>query len=345
MLLALPLATQHEPLMHAWISSVFLFMPDDSPQWRQESVIHYNHAVRELKLSILDGSPIEEWKRATALLCHAIELLQPIPSRQLARSHLSAAHHMFHLTLGHPGLPFDDHDSLLFEAYIIRTATNCLFQQDIHRELPFDYIETLSSMYYSSLQRRCLEMSPLNCPWLSHFGPQIMDMVYKTSWIYAQGFSAASHRRKAVEVWHSLDKMEEISPHEQHAIQGIDYKVTRRIWMTACRALLRPFVPANCSSHATPDHEALVSFGLRDMGAMPQAWTDDMTMFWPLIVLGALSRNSNNQDLCSGMVTRFRTPVSSQTVDHVISFLTDAWEDGDKTTCFKDSESLRSILL
>jgi hypothetical protein len=345
MLLALPLAAQHEPLMHAWISSTLLFMPDNSPQWRQESVIHYNHAVRELKLSVLDGSLSEEWKRATALLCHAIELLQPIPSPQLARSHLSAVHHMFRLTLGQPGLPLDDHDTLLFEAYIIRTATNCLFQQDIHRQLPFDYVESLSTMHYDSLQRRSLDMSPLNCPWMSRFGPQVMDMVYKTSWIYAQGVSAKSSSQKAIEVWHSLDEMDKTSGPERYAIRDKDYKVTRRIWSTACRALLRPLVPANYSGHAMPDHEALVSFGLRDMGAMPQSWTDEMTMFWPLIILGALSRNPNNQSLCSGMVTQFRTPVSAHTVDHVMLFLTDAWEAEDKTACFNDSESLRSVLL
>lgn len=80
--LALPLAANHEPLMHAWISSTLLFMSGngDSAQMREESVIHYNHAVRELKTSVLEGDLSAEWKRATVMLCHAIELLQPIPS-------------------------------------------------------------------------------------------------------------------------------------------------------------------------------------------------------------------------------------------------------------------------
>ena len=345
MLLALPLAAQHEPLMHAWISSTLLFMPDDSLQWRQESVVHYDHAVRELKTSVLDGSPSEEWKRATAMLCHAIELLQPIPSPQLARSHLFAAHHMFQNAVAQPVLPLNDHDTLLFEAYIIRTATNCLFQQDIHKQLPFDYVEILSTIHHDALQFRSLEMNPSNCPWLGNFGYQVMDMVYKTSWIFAQGVSAKCSGRKAVEVWQSLDQMEENDGHQQHAVRACDLKIIQRIYGTACRALLRPLVPPNSSGHAAPDHEALVSFGLRDIGAMPQAWADDMTMFWPLIVLGALSRSFNNQNLCLGMVNRFRTPVSAHTAEHVTSFLADAWESADKTACFKDSELLRSILL
>ena len=342
---ALPLAANHEPLMHAWISSTLLFMSGESPQMREESVIHYNHAVRELGTSVLDGDPGEEWKRATVLLCHAIELLQPIPSPLLARSHLSAAHHMFRSTIGQPDVPLDDHDGLLFEAYIIRAATNCLFQQDIHGQLPFNYIEILSAMHCDSLKRRSLEMSPLNCPWLSNFGPEVMDMVFKTSWIYAQGLSAGSSCREAVEVWHKLDQMAEAGGVLPHSVRESDYKITRRIWSTACRALLWPLLPAEHSRHASPDHEAIISFGLRDMGTMPQAWADEMTMFWPLIIFGALSRSVNNQSLALEMVTRFRTPVSVHTVDHVTSFLAEAWEVTDKTVIFKDSESLRSILL
>jgi len=345
--LALPLAAQHEPLMHAWISSTLLFMSGngDSPQMREESVLHYNHAVRELQTSVLEGDLSDEWKRATVMLCHAIELLQPIPSPLLARSHLTAAHHMFQATIGRPGLPENDHDGLLFEAYIIRTATNCLFQQDIHRQLPYNYVENLSAMHSDALKRRSLEMSPLNCPWLSNFGPEMMDMVFKTSWIYAQGLSADSDCQEAVEIWHNLDKMAEAGGVLPHAVRESDYKITRRIWSTACRALLWPLVPAERSRHASPDHEAIMSFGLRDMGAMPQAWADDMTMFWPLVILAALSRSFNNQSIASEMVTRFRTPVSAHTVDNVRSFLTEAWEATDKTVPFNDSESLRSILL
>lgn len=350
MSLALPLAVRHEPLMHAWISSTLLFMSGngDSPQMREESMIHYNHAVRELQSSVLEGDLSDEWKRATVMLCHAIELLQPIPSPLLARSHLVAAHHMFQATIGRPGVPQNDHDGLLFEAYIIRTATNCLFQQDIHKQLPFNYVEDLSTMHADALKRRNLEMSPLNCPWLSSFGPEMMDMVFKTSWIYAQGLSADSGCREATEIWHNLDKMAESGGVLPHAVRESDYKITRRIWSTACRALLWPLVPAERSPYASADHEAIISFGLRDMGAMPQAWTDDMTMFWPLVILAALSRSFNNQSIASEMVTRFRTPLSAlsaHTVDHVRSFLTEAWESTNKTVPFNDSESLRSILL
>lgn len=347
MTLALPLAARHEPLMHAWISSTLLFMSGkgDLSQMREESVIHYNHAVRELQTSVLEGDLSDEWKRATVMLCHAIELLQPIPSPRLARSHLVAAHHMFQATIGQPGVPHGDHDGLLFEAYIIRTTTNCLFQQDIHRQLPYNYVETLSTMHADALKRRSLDMSPLNCPWLSNFGPEMMDMAFKTSWIYAQGLSADSACREAVKIWNNLDKMAESSGVLPDTVRESDYKITRRIWSTACRALLWPLVPAEGSPHASPDHEAIISFGLRDMGAMPQAWADDMTMFWPLVILAALSRSFNNQSIASEMVTRFRTPVSKYTVDYVRSFLTEAWQATDKTAPFKDSETLRSILL
>lgn len=307
--------------------------------------MHYDNAVRGLKTSIFDGSPGEEWKRSTSLLCHAIELLQPSPSSDLARAHLSAAHHMFQLTIGQPGVPHDEHDTLLFEAYIIRTSTNCLFQQDIHKPLPFDYVEKLSAMHLRALHRESLEICAESCPWLSFFGPYTMDMIYKTSWIYAQNSSPNCSSPEAIEVWNTLDRMEEIGDHERHDVQKVDYKITRRIYSTACRALLRPLIPANSYGFAVPEHEALISFGLQDMAAMSQAWSDEMTMLWPLIVLGALSRSVKHQNLCSGMITRFRTPVSAQTVDSVVAFLADAWEAKDEQSCFKDSEALRSILL
>lgn len=344
MALSLPLAIMHEPLLHAWISSILLAMPDDAPQLRQESVIHYDHAVRGLKTSVLIGSPSEEWKRATAMLCHAIELLQPVPSSQLARSHLSAAHHMFHPVVENVEIPTNGHDTLLFEAYIIRTATNCLFQQDIHKHLPFDYVEKLSAMHISALKRRSLAMTPQNCPWLSSHDPQMMDLVYKISWICAQDSPTdLPASREAVEVWKSLGDMEKTHDRESQPADDYHYMTTQRVYLNACRALLRPLIPGSDLERAALDNEILVSAGLRDLEALIQGSSDDITMLWPMIVLAVLS--TSNQTLCSEITMRFRAAASIHTLDSITAFLAKVWETEDVELRFKDSETLRSILL
>jgi hypothetical protein len=308
-------------------------------------MVHYNHAVRELKTLVLVGNPSEEWRRATAMLCHALELLQPVPSSSLARSHLSATHHMFQSMVRISELPNDEHDTLLFEAYIIRTATNCLFQQDIHKHLPFDYVEKLSAMHIGALERRSVKLSPVTCPWISHFGPKLVDLVYKTSWIYAQGLPANLIRGEATEVWESLETMEGTEDYRWHEVQSSDYTNTRQALRWACRALLRPLLPDDDPSYATLDEEALVSFGLQDLGALTEATSDDLTMLWPLIVIGALATNDCQKISFSEMATRIRPAVSIPTVDSVMSFLNKAWEIKDVRLCFHDSELLRAILL
>lgn len=345
MVLALPLAVQHEPLMHAWIASLLAHMSNDSAQWREESVIHYNDAVRGLKDSVLVGSPGEEWKRSTALLCHAIELLQPVPSVQLARSHLSAAHCMFHqLTIETPGVPASEHDSLLFEAYIMRTVSNCLVQQDIHKSLPFDYLQKLVNMHQAGLDRLSQEFSPQNCPWVSGLGPDLLVLVYKTSWICIQDPLPDLRRQEAIEVWRSLDGMGEIQEHGWPD-QNYDYATARRVYRLACRVLLKPFVFENDPGCATPDIEACVSLGMEELDSLTKASSDDMAMIWPLLVFGAFSTNERQQALCTEIANRLQTSVVTHPVKAVMLFLSAIWESKDNKACFKDSEALRSILL
>lgn len=344
MALALPLATQHEPLMNAWIASLLSHMSDDTAQWREDSVIRYDRAVVGLKESVLVGSPSEEWKRSTALLCHAIELLQPVPSARLARSHLSAAHHMFQLTLGNPGTPASEHDTLLFEAYIMRTVSNVLVQQDIHKELPLDYLQNLVSMHQAGLDRLSQDMTPQNCPWMSGMGPELLILTYKTSWICIQDPVPELRRPEAVEVWQSLDRMGEIPEHEWPD-RNYDYTNARRVYRLACRVLLKPFVFDNASGCPASDVDAFVSLGLQELDSISQDSRDDMVMIWPLLVFGALSTQEHQQASCKRIAAQLQQSVVLHPIKAVMSFLGDIWEAKDNTGCFRDSEALRSILL
>lgn len=341
--LSLPLAAQHKPLLHAWISCILVMIGEDDPKWKQESVIHYDHAVRGLKVSILDGSPSHEWKRATALLCHAIELLQPVPSSNLARSHLSGAHHMFQLTKDDPNVPASEHDALLFEAYILRTANNCLLQQDIHQQLPFDYLHHLNLMHQRSLDRMSLEMSPRDCPWLAVPGPTLIDLLYRISWLNAHHPLSEDLYREAVNVGNQLSADEE----SQRGTDGgpREYLPERSIWRSACKALLRSLLLGASAGSVGPEYETAVSEGSEALDVLTQVSSEDYSLLWPLIVLGALSSSGQHRDTCLTVAERYRTTVPGRIINSILSFWSQAWTTEDKALRFKDSELLRSILL
>lgn len=329
--------------MHAWASAILLALPDQSPQWQQQSVMYYDHAVRGLKGAILSESPIDEWKRATALLCHAIELLQPVQSPHLARSHLQGAHYMFQLTTQHPELPGSEHDALLFEAYIMRTATNCLLQQDIHRELPYEYIRQLAAMHKRALDRLGMEVSAQHCPWMGASGLALIDSVYKVSWLNAHIPLSEAHFVEAVKVWESLPVIDGDTIQGPHTSRVDEDELVRRVHLSACQIIAKQLLPDGF--HSTFNMESAIDNAVNDLNMLTQPSNGDASLQWPLIIFGALANTQQQQVLCSRIATRFGPKVPQQTIDSILVFWAKARQIEDKRLRFRDDELLRSILL
>lgn len=325
--------------MHAWISSILLVVPNNTARWRRESVLHYDLAIQGLKTTIVVGNPSDEWKRSAVLLCHALELLQPMPSPDLMRSHLKAAHHIFRMATGDPEVPASLHDTLLFEAYIVRAGTNCLLQQEIYKDLPFDYMHTLVSMHRRGLMRQGLHLNPFNCPWLGAIGHSVIQDVYEASWLGLHGLLERRNRDRAVAIRARLiaagnedDPSNEPEQHHQ------PYTV-RYAWRSACFTLLSNLL---CDSD---DSETVIGAGLEHCDFLTQKNCHDVTLLWPLIVFGSLTSNQGHYSKCRTIADRYRRAMPPEAVDCVEAFWAQEQRIERRSDRLADSELLRSIVL
>jgi hypothetical protein len=346
---ALPLAVKHKPFMHAWIAAILIKMPDDDnkPRWRSESMVHYTHAIHGLNISIMaDGLSVDyEWKRATSLLLHAIEMQQADPCSRLARVHIVGAHQMFQLVAGRPDLPASEHDLLLFEAYLMRTAANTLFQQDIHKQLPFNYVQDLETMHQRAMDRLSLTMSPQDCPWLSGPGPELFNLIYKASWLTVQSSLSNELYVEAVRLWHWSGTLVDAETHRIAETEPNTYANGRCVLQSACRALLRLLVRDVDIGSTGLDLESITTMGLRHLDNLTRGSCQQVDLRWPLIVFGTLSSRSDQQQLCLTIAARFRAVAAALMNDNILLFWNQAWAVEDIAARFNDCELLRSILL
>jgi hypothetical protein len=371
---ALPLAVKHKPFMHAWIAAILIKMPDDEnkPRWRSESMVHYTHAIHGLKISIMaDGLNADyEWKRSTSLLLHAIEMQQADPCSQLyvrvflsrdvkvsvvaellifadyrARTHLYGAHHLFGITLARPDLPSSEHDLLLFEAYLMRTAANTLLQQDIHKQLPFNYVQDLETMHQGALDRLSMTMSPQDCPWLAGPGPELFNLIYKASWLTVQSSLSSELHDEAVRLWHWSGTIVDAETQQIAETEPNTYASGRCVLRSACQALLRLLVRDVDVSNTALELESITATGVRLLDTLTQSSCQQVGMLWPLLVLGTLSRSVGQQQLCLTIAARFRVMAAALVNDNILLFWTQAWGVEDIAARFNDCELLRSILL
>jgi hypothetical protein len=346
---ALPLAVKHKPFMHAWIAAILTKMPDDGnkPRWRSESMVHYTHAIHGLNISIMaDGPNVDyEWKRANSLLLHAIEMQQADPCSHTARTHIQGAHTLFRCVLGRPDLPASEHDLLLFEAYLMRTATNTLLQQDIHKKLPFNYVQDLEAMHQRALDRLSLTMTPQDCPWLSGPGPELFNLIYKASWLNVQSSLTKELNDEAINLWYWSSTIVDAETQRVAEIEPNTYASGKCVLQSACRALLRLLVRDVDIGNTALELETITATGMRHLDNLTQNSCQQIGMLWPLLVLGTLSSSREQQKLCLTIAGRFRAMAAALVNDNILLFWTQAWAVEDVTARFKDCELLRSILL
>jgi hypothetical protein len=346
---ALPLAVRHKPFMHAWIAAILIKMPNDDnkPRWRSESMVHYTHAIHGLNVSIMaDGPDVDyEWKRSTSLLLHAIEMQQADPSSQLARVHMVGAHQMWRSIAGRPDLPASEHDLLLFEAYLMRTAANTLLQQDIHKQLPFNYVQELEAVHQRALDRLSLTMTPQDCPWLAGPGPELFNLIYKASWLTVQSSLSSELYYEAVNLWHWSGTIVAAETQRVAEIKPNTYASGRCVLQSACRALLRLLVRDVDIGGTALELETITAMGIRHLDNLTQNSCQQVGMTWPLLVLGTLSSSREQHKLCLTIAARFRAMATALVNDNILLFWTQAWAVEDIAARFNDCELLRSILL
>jgi len=310
-------------------------------------MVHYTHAIHGLNISIMaDGPNVNyEWKRANSLLLHAIEMQQADPCANLARTHIQMAHTMFQLVVGRPDLPASEHDLLIFEAYLMRTAANTLLQQDIHKQLPFSYVQDLETMHQRALVRLSLTMTPQDCPWLSGPGPELFNLIYKASWLNIQSSLSSELNDEAINLWHWSSAIVDAETQRVAEIEPNTYASGRCVLQSACRALLRLLVRDVDIGNTALELETIIATGMRHLDNLTQNSCQQIGMLWPLLVMGTLSTSKGQQQLCLTIAARFRAMAAALVNENILLFWAQAWAVEDVAARFNDCELLRSILL
>jgi len=276
---------------------------------------------------------------------HALEMQQADASPQLARTHIMGAHQMWQLTMGRPDLPASEHDVLVFESYLMRAAANAILQQDIHKQLPFNYVQELQHMHQSALDRLSMRMIPQDCPWLAGPGPELFDLIYKASWLTVQRPLSSDLYVEAVKLWHVSGTAAQMEMQSVPEAERDIYASPRCVLRSACRALLRVLVHDVDVGDTAPELETIIATGLRHLDDLTRDVCERIELMWPLLVLGTLSSSRGQQQFCLTLAARFRAVARALVNENILLFWTQAWNVEDKLARFNDCELLRSILL
>ncbi|KAI5363631.1 hypothetical protein Slin14017_G055950 [Septoria linicola] len=193
-----------------------------------------------------DGQALGEWARATVVALHLFEahVRRPDEDRagHLALVHLNAAHHIFRESRKQ-GPPESVHDCMLHEAYIIRTSINCLYQSSI--SFPIDYVRQLVDQHENDLRAFGVIPSLRIRPWIGIIGTDMVDTMYRLSWLAHRVSLDESDSQKAADIaaWLELWQVPEVEG--GGADEGaIEYaRGTGRAYWHSCSLLCRLLRP------------------------------------------------------------------------------------------------------
>jgi hypothetical protein len=227
----------------------------------------------------------------------------------------------------------------------MRTAANTLLQQDIHGQLPFNYVQDLEKMHQQGLDRLSLTLSPRDCPWLSGPCPELFNLMYKASWLTVQSSLSSELSDEAVSLWYLSGAIVDAETQRVAETEPNTYASGRCVLQSACRALLRLLVRDIDIGVTALELGTITATGIRHLDSLTKNSCQQIGMLWPLLVLATLSTSREQQQLCLTIAARFRAMAAALVNDNVLLFWTQAWAVEDVAARFNDCELLRSILL
>lgn len=266
---------------------------------------------------------------------------QPDHDLRLASSHLQAAHQMYQQTLAQrEALTF--HEAQSMEAYTIRTAINCLFQPDVN--LPFDYVAQLLGAHQDALGRLSLEVNPHNSARIYILGSDMINNVYKLSWLnrrrplrgnlLVEGVKCI----RALASWGPLELIDADPNIEQgrNTLAVLTYRC-------ACLSLADDIVNEDLPRNQR-DTKAM-SVGMQALDRVTSRGVAEAVFSWPLIILGAQAVGPETQTQLADMLARLRTTASAGTVSRIERFWNSCWRTNLSRSVFSNAELLKTILL
>lgn len=147
-------------------------------------------------------------------------------------------------------------------------------------------------MHQSALDRLCLQMRPQDCPWLAGPGPELIDLIYKASWLTVQSPLSSELYGEAVSLWYqsataAVMEMQRIPETERET-----YASRRCVIRCACRALLWLLIRDVDVGDTAMELETLLATGLRHLDNLTRDVSGWNELRWPLLVMGTLSTSS-----------------------------------------------------
>lgn len=305
MMLGLPTLRSNPALIHAWLASSIAAIYPDAEHRQRQALLHHGRALKALRIAMVSPGRVynEEWIRGTILMLHIFEAIGSVHNHvKLSTAHLNAGHIVFGQSLKQ-GLPNNIHDMLLLEAYTFRVTCNCLFQQD---NLPFDYMETLTSALMRTVESLGLEVKDPAClPWVGQIGIDLVIKIYKLSWLARRLPLTGQDAIEAAAIARSLPTHRPFAACLHGVVTDDDHDSrywfnarTKQSFWHACSFLAELILsPDNTIASVTTANEHYDK-GIRILDKASGEDRVTACLLWPLAVLGMAVDSPERLDRC-----------------------------------------------
>ena len=358
-------------MLHAWAASSIAAVAPPSPEWQHKALQHHSYALQDLGRGIeaadetaaVDVVLSDEWKRATVLILHIFEVGIPVKASdvsetdptqsfsveygnvELATAHLHAAHRIFAVSLIRD-VPPTRHDLLLLEAYILRTALNCL--PEAGTPLPLDYMSFLLRHFKSGLSEFRLEFSVGDCPWIGYLGNDLLDKMYRLSWLahklplrserLAEGIAISRFFAEWTEPSAYYADAEDCARSEYH----IQARRLLRAHVIACRLLSRMVLASDANMEVLQEYEKLnESVALLDKVCERVEMT--ASVLWPLLIFSMLISTQFELETCQMIASRAVRCAGPGVVKHLLALQEDIFALRTSSGCILVSDVLQLV--
>ncbi|KAF7190556.1 hypothetical protein HII31_07715 [Pseudocercospora fuligena] len=354
LLLALQSTGLSSATLHAWAASSIAAVAPPSPEWQQKALQHHSHALQDLRRGIevgvetaaVDVMLSDEWKMATVLMLHIFESFSvEYGNVELATAHLHAAHRIFAVSLMRDVAP-SRHDLLLLEAYILRTALNCL--PEAGTPLPLDYMSFLLRHFKSGLTEHKLEFNVGDCPWIGYLGDDLLDKMYRLSWLahklplrserLAEGIAISRFFGEWTEPTAYYADAEDWARSEYH----IQARRLLKAHLIACRLMSKLVLAPDANMEVLQEHENL-NKGVALLDQVCQRVEMTASVLWPLLIFSMLISTPFELETCQMIASRAVRCAGPGVVKHLLALQEDIFALRSSNGCILVSDMLRLV--
>ncbi|KAI5205506.1 hypothetical protein E4T38_04140 [Aureobasidium subglaciale] len=349
---SLPLALEHPALLHAWVACSVIALSQSMPYWHEKAIRHYDSAVSGLSQALqINPHTSDKWKRETVILLHLFEgFSSKSEESALGKAHLSGAHMLFNPTVKEKS-PMSYHDVLVLEAYIMHTTNNYLFQPD--SQLPITHMEEAMETFKSAMGQLDMDCNWRNSPWIGFGGLDLVDMIYRTSWLTHKTYLDTADRRELQDIVARLSSWTAPACREESTSTHLDLPPKRlvilaRAYWCACSYLATNLMLQEEIEDLPLDNNAFMIQTLELLDQLIEFECTINNYLWPLVVVGTAASDQVTQDHLRSLLPQFNQALGKESAKRAERFLATAWKrdlSGEMygMRIFRDKEALHHM--